>query len=49
MTTIFHAWPYDRFIETQRNFRRKKQKVIKGSIFEGSFSNRDNVRAPIQF
>ena len=24
MTTVFHAWPYDRFIETLSNPRRKK-------------------------
>ena len=24
MTTVFHIWAYGRFIETQRNLRRKK-------------------------
>ena len=24
MTTVFHAWPYDRFIEIQSNLRKKK-------------------------
>ena len=24
MTTVFHAWPYGRFIEIQINLRRKK-------------------------
>ena len=51
MTTVFHAWPYGRFIEIQSNLRRKKlHRTNQGSNFlGGSFSNRDNVRAPIQF
>ena len=51
MTTICHAWPYGRFIAIQSNLRRKKlQKTNQGSNFLGSsFSNRENIRAPIQF
>ena len=51
MTTVFHTWPNDRFIEIQSNLRRKKlHRTNQGSNFlGGSFSNRDNVRAPIQF
>ena len=51
MTTVFHAWPYGRFIEIQSNLRRKKlHRTNQGSNFlGGSFSNRDNIRAPIQF
>ena len=54
MTTVFHAWWYGRFIEIQSNFRRKKlHRMNQDSIFflhstfYCSFSNRDNVRAPI--
>ena len=51
MTTVFHVWPYGRFIEIQSNLRRKKlHRTNQGSNFlGGSFSNRDNVRAPIPF
>ena len=51
MAAIFYAWLYGRFIEIQSNFRRKKlHRTNQGSSFlGGSFSNRDNVRAPIQF
>ena len=51
MTAVFHTWPYGRFIEIQSNLRRKKlHRMNQGSNFlGGSFSNRDNVRAPIQF
>ena len=51
MTTVSHAWPYDRFIEIQSNLRRKKfHRTNQGSNFlGGNFSNRNNVRAPIQF
>ena len=51
MTTVFHAWPHGRFIEIQSNLRRKKlHKTNQSSNFlGGGFSNRDNVRAPIQF
>ena len=47
MAVIFHAWPYGRFIEI---LRKKLYGTNQGSIFVGgSFSNRDNVKAPIQF
>ena len=51
MTTEFHTWSYGRFIEIQRNLRRKKlRRTSQGSNnLEGSFSNRDNVKAPIEF
>ena len=51
MTTIFHIWPYGRFIEVQRNLRRKKlHGTNQGSNFlGGGFSNRDNVGASVQF
>ena len=51
MTTVFHAWVYGRFIEIQNNLRRKKfHRTNQGTNFLGdSFSNRDNIRAPIQF
>ena len=51
MTTVFHTWMDSRFIEIQSNLRRKKLcKTNQGSNFFGrSFSNRDNVRTPIQF
>ena len=51
MTTVFHTWLYGRFIEIQSNLRRKKvYRMNHGSNFLwGSFSNRDNVRAPIKF
>ena len=51
MTTVFHAWPYGRFLEIHSNLKRKRlHKTSQGSNFlKGSFSNRDNVRDPIQF
>ena len=51
MTTVFHAWPYGRFIEIQSDLRRKKlHRTNQSSNFlGGSLSNRDNIRAPIQF
>ena len=51
MTTVFHAWPNCRFTEIQSNLRRKKlHKTNQGFNFlGGSFSNKDNVRAPIEF
>ena len=51
MTRVFHAWPYDRFIEIKSNLRRKKLHIMnQSSNFLGnSFGNRDNVRTPIQF
>ena len=49
ITTVFHAWPYDRFIEIQNNLRRKKlHRTNQGSNFlGGTFSIRDNLRAHI--
>ena len=51
MTTVFLAWLYGRFIEIEGNVRKNKfHRMNQGSNFlEGSFRNRDNVRAPIQF
>ena len=51
MATVFHAWSYGKFIEIQSNLRRKKlHRTNEGSNFlRYSFSNRDNVRALIQF
>ena len=51
MTPVFHAWPYGTFIEILRNFRRKElHRTNKGSnLLEDYFSNRDNLRNPIQF
>ena len=50
MTTVLNAKPYGRFIEIQSNLMRKKHRTNQGCNFlEGTFSNRDNVRAPIQF
>ena len=50
MATVFHAWPYGRFIEMQNNLRKKKDRINQGSNFlGGSFGNIDNVIVPIQF
>ena len=51
MTTVFYTWPYGRFIEIQSNLRRKKLHRMNqvSNFLGGSFSNRDNVRAQIQF
>ena len=51
MTTVFYAWLYGTFIEMQSNLKRNKlHRTNQGANFHGgSFSNRDNVRAPIQF
>ena len=51
MTTVFHAWPYGRFIEIKSNLRRGKfHRTNQGSNFlGGSFTNRDNIRTPFQF
>ena len=51
MTAVSHTRPYGRFIEIQSNLRRKTlHRANQGSNFLGdSSSNRDNVRAPIQF
>ena len=46
-----HAWWYGRFIDIQSNLRGKTlHRTNQGSSFLGdSFSNRNNVRDPIQF
>ena len=51
MTTVFHTWVYGRFIEIQSNLRRKKfHRTNQGFNFlGGSFTNKENLRAPIQF
>ena len=51
LTTVFHEWVYGRFIEIHTNLRRKKlHRTNQGSSFlRDSFSNRENVKAPIQF
>ena len=36
MTTVFHAWPYGRFIEIQSSLKRKKlRRTNQGSNFLG--------------
>ena len=49
MAAVFHAWLYGKFIETQNNLWGKKlHRANQGSNFlGGTFSNRDNERAPI--
>ena len=49
--TVFQAWAYGRIIEKKSNLRRKKlHRTNQGSNFlGGSLSNRDNVKASIQF
>ena len=51
MYSVFHARLHSRFIEIQSNLGRKKlQRTDQGYNFlRGSFSNRDNVKVPIQF
>ena len=51
MTAVFHTWQYGRFIEITSNLRREKlHRTSQESNFPGSsFSNRDNVRASMQF
>ena len=51
MTTVSHTRSYGRFIEIESNLRRKKlHRINQDSKFlGGSFSNSNNVRAPIQF
>ena len=51
MTTVFHARLYGRFIEIQSNFRRTKLHGTNqcANLPQGSFSNGENIRAPIQF
>ena len=48
---MLYARQYSRFIEIKNNFGRKKlHGMNQGSNFLGdSFSNRENVRAPIKF
>ena len=46
MTTVFYALPYGGFVEIQSNLHRINEV---GNFLGGSFSNRDNVRAPIEF
>ena len=43
--TVFHAWPYGRFLEIHSNLRRKKlHRTNQGSNFlGGTLSNRNNV------
>ena len=50
-TTVFHAWPYGKFIEIQSNPSRKKLHTMnQGPNFLGdSVNNRDTAGAPIQF
>ena len=50
MRAVFHTWPYGTF-EIQSDLRRRKlHRTNQGSNFLiGSFSNRDNVRALVQF
>ena len=51
MTTVFHKRLYGRFTEIQIYLRKKRLHWINqgSSIFGSSFSNRDNVKASIQF
>ena len=51
MAAVFHVLLYGRFMEIHSNLRRKKlHRTNQGSYFlGGSFSDRGNVRAPIQF
>ena len=45
MTSVFHTWPYGRFIGIQSNHRRKKLHRTNQSsnLLGSSFSNRNNV------
>ena len=51
MTTVLYAWPYGGFIEILSNLKRKKlhRKNQHSNFLRGSFSNKDNITAPIQF
>ena len=51
MTMVFHARLYEKIIEMKRKFRRARLvRASQDSNFHGgSFSNRNNVRDPIQF
>ena len=41
MKSVFHAWPYGRFIEMKINLRRKKfYRTNQGNFLGGNFSNR---------
>ena len=48
--TLFHARPHSRFVETKSNLKRKKLHRMNSdpNFLRGSFSNRDNLRAPTQ-
>ena len=46
MTTVFYALPYVGFVEIQSDLHRTNEGA---NFLGGSFSNRDNVRAPIEF
>ena len=48
--TLFHARPHSRFVETKSNLKRKKLHRMNSdpNFLRGSFSNRDNLRVPIQ-
>ena len=50
MATVFHARPYGRLVEIKINLRRKKlPRTNQNYNFRrGRFSNRDNIRFPIQ-
>ena len=50
MATVFHARNYHKFIEIKSSIRRKKlHRTSQGSSFlGGSFSNRGNIRTPVQ-
>ena len=51
MTKVFHAWLYGIFIKIQSNLRIKElhRKNPGSNFLGGTFSNSDNVRAPIKF
>ena len=51
MITVFHAWPYGRFIDIQSNLSSKKlHRTNQGSNFlGGSFTSGDYFRAQNQF
>ena len=51
LTIVFHARPDGRLKETKRNLRGKKHDRTNqdSNFLNDQFSNRDNVKAPIQF
>ena len=50
MATVSHACLYGGFIDTEKPQEKEIYRTNQGSNFlGGSFSNRDNVRATIQF